>query len=131
MLIIRTEQIQHFIAKNDSELVKLIAEIMRSANNERIADYTNETLEAMISLGIERARTHKFDRAQDIAAFVAVMFEISPTFDENEEIKAVLDETDFPIEDRFEQLWERVPDETWKKIENEYDAKIWFPEQPR
>lgn len=54
MLIIREEQIQHFIAKDDSELVKLIAEIIRTANNERVADYSDETLESMVQIGIER-----------------------------------------------------------------------------
>ena len=131
MLIIRTEQIQHFIAKDDSELVKLIAGIMRTASAERVAGHPDETLETMVQTGIERARTHNFDRAEDIAAFVAVMFEVSPTFDENDEIKTILDEPSFPVEDRFEQLWERVPDETWKKLENEYDAKNWFPDQPQ
>lgn len=129
MLIIREEQIQHFIAKDDSELVKLIAEIIRTANNERVADYSDETLESMVQIGIERARTHHFDRAEDIAAFVGVMFETSPTFDEKEEIKVILDDTNSSVEERFEQLWEVIPDETWKELENKYDAEVWFPDK--
>ena len=129
MLIIRAEQIQHFIAKDDSELVKLIAQIIRTANDERVADYADETLESMVQVGIERARTHNFDRAEDIAAFVGVMFEISPTFDEKEEIKVILDDTNFPIQERFEQLWGRIPEETWKELEDKYDAKVWFPDK--
>ena len=129
MLTIRTEQIQHFIAKDDSELVKLIAEIIRIANPERVADYTDETLRSMVQIGIERARTHNFDRAEDIAAFVGVMFEVSPTFDENEEIKSILDNADSPVEERFEQLWEVTSDKTWKELEDKYDAKVWFPDR--
>jgi len=131
MLTIRAEQIQHFIAKDDSELVKLIVEIIRTANPERVADYADETLRSMIQIGVERARTHDFDRAEDIAAFVGVMFEISPTFDENEEIKTILDNADFPVEERFEQLWEVTPDKTWKELEDKYDAKVWFPDKPQ
>lgn len=129
MLTIRTEQIQHFIAKDDSELVKLIAEIIRTANPERVAGCTDETIESMVKIGIERARTHDFDRAEDIAAFVGVMFEISPTFDEKDEIKVILDDADSPVEERFEQLWEVTPDETWKELEDKYDAKVWFPDK--
>lgn len=129
MLIIRAEQIQHFIAKDDSELVKLIAEIIRTANSERVAEYPDETLHSMVQIGVERARTHNFDRAEDIAAFVGVMFEISPTFDEKEEIKVILEDATFPVEDRFEQLWAVIPDEIWKELEDKYDAKVWFPDK--
>lgn len=129
MLIIRTEQIQHFIARDDSELVKLIAETIRTANPERVAGYADETLESMVQIGVERARTHSFDRAEDIAAFVGVMFEISPTFDEKEEIKTILDDADSPVEERFEHLWEVTPDEVWKELEDKYDARVWFPDE--
>ena len=129
MLTIRAEQIQHFIVKDDSELVKLIAEIIRTANPERVADYADETIRSMVQIGVERARTHNFDRAEDIAAFVGVMFEISPTFDENEEIKTILDNADFLVEERFEQIWEVTPDKTWKELEDKYDAKVWFPDK--
>jgi hypothetical protein len=129
MLTIRAEQIQHFIVKDDSELVKLIAEIIRTANPERVADYADETIRSMVQIGVERARTHNLDRAEDIAAFVGVMFEISPTFDENEEIKTILDNADFLVEERFEQIWEVTPDKTWKELEDKYDAKVWFPDK--
>jgi hypothetical protein len=126
MLIIRKEQIQHFIAETDAELVGLIAGIMREANPERVAGYSDEALEAMVKIGVERARTHSFERAEDIAAFVAVMFEISPVFDENAEVKAILDDENFSVEERFKQLWGRTSDELWQELENKYDARVWF-----
>lgn len=57
------------------------------------------------------------------------MFETSPTFDEKEEIKVILDDTNSSVEERFEQLWEVIPDETWKELENKYDAEVWFPDK--
>jgi hypothetical protein len=128
MLIIRKEQIQHFIAETDAELVGLIAGIMRTANPERVAGYSDETLEAMVKTGVERARAHDFERAEDIAAYVAVMFEISPVFDENAEVKAILDDENFTVEERFKQLWGRTSDELWQELENKYDARVWFPD---
>lgn len=128
MLIIRKEQIQHFIAETDAELVELIAGIIRTSNQDRVADYGDETLAAMVRNGIERARTHDFERAEDIAAFVAVMFEISPAFDENREIKAILEDANFTVEERFKQLWGRTSDDVWNELESKYDARIWFPE---
>jgi hypothetical protein len=129
MLIIRKEQIQHFIAETDAELIRLIAEIVRDGNGERVVDYSDEALESMVKIGVERARTHDFERAEDIAAFVAVMFEIAPNFDQNAEIKAILEDTNFSVEERFRQLWGKTSEEMWKELENKYDARVWFPDQ--
>src|SRR5215210_2315447 len=96
MLIIREEQIQHFIAADEDQLVEAISQAIREANPERVADYDDKKLGKMVKIGIERAKSHELTRAQDIAAFVAVMFEIAPKFDEQEEIKAILNETMFP-----------------------------------
>ena len=129
MLIIRTEQIQHFIAATDAELIELIAGIIRRANEARVADYTDETLQAMVEIGVERARAHGFERAEDIAAFVAIMFEVAPNFDERPEIREILEDTSFAVEERFKQLWGRTSEETWQELENRYDARVWFPER--
>ncbi len=80
----------------------------------------------MVKTGVERARSHELNRAEDIAAFVAVMFEVAPNFDEQDEIKNVLAETNFPASARFAQLWERISDETWEKAEKSYKADVWF-----
>ncbi|HEY0429900.1 MAG TPA: hypothetical protein VGC76_19105 [Pyrinomonadaceae bacterium] len=127
MLIIRKEQIQYFIAETDAELIELIARAIRVGNGERVLEYSDETVERMVKIGIARARAHDFERAEDIAAFVAVMFEIAPNFDENAEVKAILDDTNFSVEERFKQLWGRTSDKLWVELENEYDARIWFP----
>ncbi|MDQ6787630.1 MAG: hypothetical protein M3033_12555 [Acidobacteriota bacterium] len=129
MLIIREEQIQHFIARDEPELVKLIAGIIRTGNFERVKDYPDETLEAMTRIGIERAKTYDFERAEDIAAFVAVMFEISPDFDRQEDIKTLLEDKNFAPAQKFEQIWGRVPEEIWTKAEEGYNAATWFPDK--
>lgn len=127
MLIIREEQIQHFIAADEDQLVKLIGHIIREANTERTADYEDKTLEKMVKIGIERAKGYELQNGEDISAFVAVMFEIAPNFDEQELIKAVFADTNFQPAERFYQLFERVSDEDWKNAENLYNADVWFP----
>lgn len=126
MLTIREKQIQHFIAKDDSELVKFIAETIREANPERVADYDDKKLEGMVKIGIDRARSHALERGEDIAAFVALMFEIAPNFDEQEEIKVVLEDTNYTPSERINQLWKRTSDETWIEAEKSYKSEVWF-----
>jgi hypothetical protein len=82
----------------------------------------------MATLGIERAKAAGFKKAEDIAIFVALMFEISPTFDEQPMIAAVLADTNFPVSERLSQLPERVPDEAWLEAEARYDSNFWFAE---
>ena len=129
MLIIREEQFQHFIAEDEPELVKLVAGIIRTGNFERVKDLRDETLEAMTRISVERAKTYDFERAEDIAAFTAIMFEVSPNFDRQEDIKKLLEDKSFPPAQRLEQIWGRTTDEMWKQAEDAYDAAIWFPEK--
>lgn len=127
MLIIREEQIQHFIAADEEQLIEAISQAIRDFNADRVADYEDEKLGKMVKIGIERAKSHELTRGQDIAAFVAVMFEIAPKFDEQEEIKTLLNETMFPADERFYQLFERVSDEAWLEAETLYEDTLWFP----
>ena len=129
MLIIREEQIQTFIAEDEAQLAKVLMETVRAVDPERAAGYDDKTLEVMVKLGIERAKSHQFERAQDIAAFVGIMFEISPTFDQIKEISGCLDDTTSSVEMRFQQLWGLVPEGKWIEAEATYNAKSWFPDQ--
>jgi hypothetical protein len=127
MLIIREKQIQHFIAADEAQLVEVVSRAIRVAKPERVADYDDKKLEKMVKIGIERARSNELKRAEDITAFVAVMFEISPRFDEQAEIRQVLNNTNFPPDERFHQLFERVSDDAWLEAERLYEDTFWFP----
>lgn len=129
MLIIREEQIQHFIARDEPEMVKLLAQVIKAGNPERVESHSDETLEAMIRIGIKRAKSYDFERAEDLAAFIAVMFEISPDFDKQEDIKNLLEDKNFAPAQRFEQIWGRISEDVWTQAQETYNAAIWFPEK--
>lgn len=127
MLVIRNEQLDSFIAADDTQLVRVISEIIREASYERVENYEDGKLEAMVRIGIERAKSRNFERPEDIAAFVALMFEISPNFDINEQIDALLKDEKLPPSVRIEQMLGRIQEESWREAEDTYDAKAWFP----
>ena len=54
MLVIREKQIQHFIAEDEPTLIRLIRQIIREANPERVSGYSDQLLDAMIKIGVER-----------------------------------------------------------------------------
>ena len=126
MLVIRDEQIQHFIAADDERLTEVVSAAVQAANTSRVAGYDEKKLRDMASVGIETARSRSVSRAEDIAVFVALMFEISPKFYEQPTIAEVLVDTNYPVSDRLEQLPERVPEDAWAAAERLYDPNFWF-----
>ena len=131
MLVIRDEQIQSFIAQDEVQLTKILMETVRTVNPNRVEGYDDKALEAMVKMSIERAKLHQLEKAEDIAAFVGIMFEISPNFDQIKDISACLDDTTYSVDLRFQQLWGRVPEAKWVEAEATYDAKVWFPDQSK
>ncbi|HUF05715.1 MAG TPA: hypothetical protein VMM38_16255 [Aridibacter sp.] len=129
MLVIKKAQIEAFIAEDDIQLTRVIREIVQEAFHESVEEYSDEKLDGMVRNGIERAKSRGFERAGDIAAFVAIMFEISPNFDIQEHIDAFFKDDSAPKELRMEYLLGRIQNETWAEAENTYDAKAWFPDR--
>jgi hypothetical protein len=126
MFIIKNKQIQYFIASDESQLAVVIARSIRVANGARVAGYSDKDLESMVKIGMDRARSHDLIRAEDIAAFVAVMFEVAPRFDEQDEIRAVLADTKLTPEMRFSMLFDRVSEEAWVSAQKKYEDSFWF-----
>ena len=127
MLVISREQLDAFIAADDNELEYHIAVALNKVDPLRTLGYRPELLrDKMIKNGVERARSHGLTKPEDVAAFVAVMFEVAPNFDEQPEINAILKDTNFPPPERFYQLFERASDDAWLEAEKYYDYEAWF-----
>jgi hypothetical protein len=129
MLVIRDAQIQALIAASDDDLERLVEDAVRKVNPLRVDGPAPARVKSMVQIGIERAREAGFQKAEDLAVFVALMFEISPQFYEQPAIAAVLKDATYQPEDRLEQLFERVPDAAWSEAVDLYDEKIWFTER--
>jgi len=129
MLVIKRAQLESFIAEDDTHLVRVIREIIRESSHEEVACHSDETLDGMVRIGIEQARSRDFERIEDVTAFVALMFEISPSFDVAEQFDLFFKDKTLPTEFKIEQLLGRMTDEQWHEAEETYDARGWFPER--
>ena len=127
MLVIRDEQIQAFLYSDEDDFGRLVSRAVRRACPVRTAGYSDEKLLKMSEIGIERARTRGLSRIEDVAAFVAIMFEISPRFDEHPAISQVLEDPRFNPAQRMELMFRLVPDQAWEEAEGTYDETVWFP----
>ena len=130
MLVIRQEQIDALIKGTDEEFVEFLVGHAKEEFPEKVAERDDETLRTMVRGGVRRAESHGFTTAEDITAFISIMFEIAPNFDEQPQIKTVLDDENFPPEDRIERLWSPlVTEEAWEEAEKNYNENAWFPDQ--
>jgi len=126
VLVIRQEQIDTFIKGSDEEFVEFLVNHVKEEHPDLESEYDEAVLREMVKGGIKRAESHNLKTAGDLTAFVSIMFEIAPNFDEQSQIKAVLDDEKFPPEDRIERLWSPlVTDEAWEEAENNYNENAW------
>ena len=127
MLVIRDEQLNTLIKGTDEEFLEFLIEHVHEEFPEKTGTRDEETLRTMVEGGIRRAESHGFSNADDIAAFISIMFEIAPNFDEHSSIKPVLDDANFAPADRLERLWSPlVTEEAWEEAEKNYDENAWF-----
>ena len=127
MLVIRQEQFDALIKGTDEEWVEFLVGHVKEEFPEKTAERDDETLREMVKGGIRRAESHGFKIAEDQSAFVSIMFEIAPNFDEQPQIKAVLNDDQFAPEDRIERLWSPlVPEEAWEEAEKNHNENAWF-----
>lgn len=128
MLVIRQEQIDTLIKGSDEEFVEFLVAHVKEEFPDKTSEREDETLRIMVKGGIKRSESHDLTRAEDIAAFISIMFEVAPNFDEQSQIKAVLDDAMYPPEDRIERLWSPiVNDEAWEEAENKHNENAWLP----
>ena len=129
MLVIRQAQIDTMVKGTEDEFITFVANHIKSEKPEITEERDEETLRKMVKGGIRRAESYDFSRAEDIMAFVSIMFEVAPNFDQPDEIRTVLEHDKLSPEMRLEHLWtDAVPEEAWDKAEKGYEEDAWFDE---
>lgn len=128
MLVIRKEQEDTFLLNDGEEFIDFIIEHLQDESPELIYRIPHDTLREMIHNGLKRAKGHGLSSPEDLTAFVSVMFEIAPNFDEQPDIRRVLRDENVPANERFDSIFERVSDEAWEEADQNYDYEAWFPE---
>jgi hypothetical protein len=129
MLKIRQEQFAAFEPKTDEEIVAFIVAHLREESAELVGNLPG--LPEMVRNGVARARSHELRSLGDLTAFVSMMFEVAPNFDEHPKLREVLDDERVPVEERLDGLFDGDLDEAWEEAAR-YDgaawAEAWFPE---
>lgn len=109
------------MAKLDSEVdaayARDVARYMRAEHEEATAGLSDAELLRRVEIGIERAKGYGMTWDATITGFVAIMFEVAPTFDEQPAIRDVLLDGRIPADVRIDALWDRTTEEDWDEAE--------------
>lgn len=112
---------------DEQALVRFVVGHVHKHCRDSVRDIDAASLREMVENGLARARSHGLDRPKALTAFVALMFEIGPNFDQQPEIRAALADTSVPMSERFDVMLSRVSDEAWEEAEANRDPLAWFP----
>lgn len=125
---IRKEQYDEFLQADAARFVSLIVDHLQQESPELVRDLPVPELREMVANGLVRARGHGLRADGDLMAFVSVMFETAPNFDEHPAIRRVLQDPSIPPNERLDAIFTRVPGRAWEEAEQRYDAGAWFPD---
>ena len=117
MLYFTRAQMDQFLTGNEDHFIDFLVKQVKRECADCVRDIDPVSLREMVTNGLARARTHGLARAKDLTAFVAIMFEIAPNFDEQPRIRAALTNPSIPVDERCDRMLEQVPDWAWDDAE--------------
>lgn len=128
MLVLSEQQKEDMLMADEERFVDFVVRHVQTECRDSVRDIDPVSLREMVANGLARARGHGLGRAKDLTAFVALMFEIAPNFDEQADIRRALADPSVPIDRRFDAMLEGVPDRAWDEAEKRRNPAAWFPE---
>lgn len=122
---IRPEQLAAFERQAQETFGDRLFQHLKEAHSEALEQLSPDVLRARVRAGIARARQQGFVWESSLTAYVALMFEIAPNFDQHPVIRAILQEDSSDPEARISRLAVDVPDEVWEEAERLSDDADW------
>lgn len=92
-----------------------MARYLREEHAEDVATLSDYELKRRVDVAIAKAVRYEMTWDESITAFVAIMFAVSPNFDDQPAIRAVMSDDRVPPNLRIDALWDRTTDEDWEE----------------
>ena len=135
-LTVRKEQMDVMAAVAEVNFERKMAEHLRSSYADSIVklpdggefpvrDLLENTLDGLIRVGTSKARRYEMTIQSSIAAFVALMFDVAPNFDEHRVCEVLLGDEEKAPNVRIDELLTVLTEKHWDSIRTDYDANAW------
>lgn len=125
MLVIRNAQMEAFKKQAEEQFIEDIIRHLNEHHRECIGELPDAELRTRVEKGLARARTYGIDDGRGLTAFVGLMFEIAPNFDERPAIHAVLTDMSIPSGSKMDELIHRTSEDDWEQAEAMRDERVW------
>ncbi len=136
-MIIRSQQMEVFESAAQEDFVRRLAthlrenyadSLVRLPDQESVVkELSEETLDSLVKISIERARKYEITFESSISAFTAIMFDVAPNFDQHSMSKLCLKDESVEPNARLNELLKILTDEHWEKMRSDYDVNAWQP----
>jgi hypothetical protein len=117
MLKLTVPQINALATHAGAAHVRDVARHLRAEHAEVVRALSDAELLRRVGIAVARARAYGMTWDSTITGFVAIMFVIAPTFDEQRGIRRVLHDPRIPPDTRVDALWTRTTAEDWTEAE--------------
>lgn len=90
-----------------------------------VSELSEEELNSLVKISVERARSYKLTYESSISAYSAIMFEVSPNFDLHRLSQVMLTDENFEPDTRLNELLVVLSEKNWETIRADYDVNDW------
>jgi hypothetical protein len=90
-----------------------------------ISELLEETLDRLVRASIAKARAYEMRQESSISAFVALMFDVAPNFDEHRLCTVLLGDEEKPPDDRIDEILTVLTEKNYESIRKDYDPQAW------
>jgi len=141
-LTVRKEQMEVMQAVADANFERRVATHLRELYSSAIvklpddggeftvSDLGQDSLDRLVRAGITKARHYEMLRQSSIAAFVTLMFDVAPNFDDHRLCGVLLGDEEKIPDERIDDVLTVLTDKNWDSIRNDYDAQAWLIAEP-
>lgn len=126
MFQLRDAHLDGFGPEADAHFVARLIEHLRAEHAITVLRYPPPLVEEMVWNGLARARSYGIEWEAPLAAFIVLMFEFAPNFDEHPAARAVLRDPSLPANARVYALNDRLTDRHWEEMVEGCDMDAWF-----
>lgn len=138
-LTVRNQQMEVMAAVAETNFERRIADHLREhyadsivrlpdGSEFRVAEIAQDKLEKLVTAGIAKARAYELANQSSIASFVALMFSVSPNFDEHRLCGVLLGDEEKVPDDRVAELPKVLSEKNWEAIRKDYNPNAWADE---
>lgn len=112
---LRNQHVEALKPQAEAAFAAEVISFLRATSPIAVGSIEPSMLQTRVLRGLLRARTYGFKRASSLAAFVAIMFDIAPNFDEHPRIHAVLTDPTLSPDLRIDVLMSRTTAAHWEE----------------